>query len=248
MNQNLGEFLGRLGLTEYEAKTLSTLFALQEAETPEVARVSQVPKTRVYDVLDGLVEKGLVVKIFSRPKRYRCLKPTEVFQKLIQEKQTELEEWGSNAFEIAKDLESQRPIREEKGERVHKVKSRTDFYKILAQELDTAQTEIKGLTILDAHHHLLHDTLQHAAQRNVSIQFTGEHPESFVETAEKWGKNVQLKKANHGLHAYIIDGKKVVMVLSDFKQDKPEYHFTIWPENKGLVQALNQTFQTQWGK
>jgi len=45
-------FLERLGLTEYEAKTLSALFRLKEAEAPEVSRSAQVPKTRVYDVLD----------------------------------------------------------------------------------------------------------------------------------------------------------------------------------------------------
>lgn len=235
-----------MGLTEYEAKTLSTLFRLKEAESPVVASESQVPKTRVYDVLDGLVEKGLVVEIASRPKKYRALKANEVFDKLLEEKQGEIEKWSKDATAIAHEMESQTGNTDSNEEKVLKVKSRTDFYKILAQEMDTAQSSIIGLSRLDAHHHLLHDSLKRAAERNVSVKLAGEHPESFQEAMSKNGKNVQLRDAEHGLHAYVIDGKKVVMLLSDLRQDRPEYHFTIWPENKAMAQTLEATFQKHW--
>ncbi len=246
MNADLGDFLAKLGLTEYEARTLATLFALKEADSPEVARAAQVPKTRVYDVLDGLVEKGLAVKIFSRPKKYRAMRPNEVFQKLLSEKQNELSEWGKRAEKIGSEMETQIGTDSSSEEKVLKVKSRTDFYKILAQEIDTAQNEIHGLTNLDVHHHILHDSLQRAAERNVTVKFVGDHPESFIETAKKMGKNMHVQKANHGLHAYVIDGKKVVMMMSDITQERPEYHFTIWPENKPLAQTLQQTFDRHW--
>lgn len=245
MNQKLSAFLGTIGLTEYEAKTLSTLFRLKEAESPLVASESQVPKTRVYDVLDGLVEKGLVVEIASRPKKYRAMKANEVFDKLLAEKQGELEKWTDDAKVIAKEIESTHSENSNE-EKVLKVKSRTDFYKILAQEVDTAQTSIIGLSRLDAHHHVLHDSLARAAQRNVSVKLAGEHPQAFKEKMAANGKNIQLKDAQHGMHAYVIDGKKVVMLLSDLKQDKPEYHFTIWPDNKAMAETLENTFIQHW--
>ncbi len=248
MNLKLNDFLAKLGLTEYESKALSTLFSLREADSPELAKSAQVPKTRVYDVLDSLVEKGLVVKMATRPKKYRALKPTEAFQKLLSEKKNELSTWEELGSQLGKELESEKMGLVSMDEKILKVKSRTDFYKILAQEIDSAQKEVQGLTALDVHHHLLHESLQRAAQRNVSIQFAGQHPESFTESAQKWGKSVQLKEVTHGMHAYVLDGQKVVMLLSDLKKDQPEYHFAIWPENKAMAQTIQQAFETHWKK
>lgn len=250
MNTNVEVFLGKLGLTEYEAKTLATLFTLPDAESPDVARAAQVPKTRVYDVLDTLVEKGLAVQLHSRPKKYRALKPTDAFQKIIADKVTELERFSSEAQKIGQEMEARvehpADIQGMGDEKVLKVNSRTDFYKILAQEIDSAKTDIQGLTKLDAHHHLLHDALTHASQRNVHVQLAGTHPPAFKEYAQKWGKNVQLKDAAHGLHAYVIDGKKVVLLLSDLAQEKPEYHFAIWPNNPAMAGTLQNTFNAHW--
>lgn len=245
MHASLNTFLEKLGLTEYEVKTLSTLFALREADSPLVARAAQVPKTRVYDVLDGLVEKGLVVKMSTRPKKYRALAPSEALLKLVNERQSELEKWKTDAAQLGKELEKTQGLLSVE-EKVLKVKSRTDFYKILAQEVDSAQKDVRGLTALDVHHHILHESLERAAKRNVSIQLTGDHPASFIEASQKWGENVELKDSDHGLHAYVMDGKKVVLLLSDLKKDQSEYHFAIWPENKAMAKTLQQTFDQHW--
>ncbi len=234
-----------MGLTEYEAKTLSTLFRLHEAESPMVASESQVPKTRVYDVLDGLVAKGLVVEVASRPKKYRALKANEVFEKLLMQKKEDLSKMDAESRTLITELLAEEGVISN-DEKVLKVKSRTDFYKILAQEIDTAQTSIIGLSRLDVHHPILHESLKRATERNVSIKFTGEHPESFKEKMATNGKNIQLRDAQHGLHAYVMDGKKVVMLLSDLGQERPEYHFAIWPDNQAMAQTLETAFQKNW--
>lgn len=247
MRAALDAFLEKLGLTEYEVKTLSTLFTLHEADSPAVAKLAQVPKTRVYDVLDALVEKGLVLKMSTRPKKYRALAPSEALQKLVDDKQNELQTWREDAQRIGKEIEKDSITSQvNTEEKVLKVKSRTDFYKILAQEVDAAQSNVQGLTALDVHHHLLHDALSRAAQRNVSVKLTGTHPESFKEKCKTMGKNVELQDAQHGLHAYVMDGKKVVLLLSDLKKDQSEYHFAIWPENKALAQTFQKTFDENW--
>src|SRR3989338_3239226 len=74
MNEvEVNSLLEQLGLTEYEAKTLTALFRLRESEAPEVSRVAQVPKTRVYDVLDRLTKRKLVIEFYGRPKKYRVV-------------------------------------------------------------------------------------------------------------------------------------------------------------------------------
>ena len=82
--------LENLGLTEYEAKTLASLFRLKETEAPEISRSAQVPKTRVYDVLDRLVKRGLIIEIYGRPKKYRVIDAEDVFKGLLNSKKMKL--------------------------------------------------------------------------------------------------------------------------------------------------------------
>lgn len=91
MNETeINRLLEQLGLTEYEAKTLNTLFKLKEAEAPEVSSRAQVPKTRVYDVLDRLTKKNLIIEISGRPKKYKVVDPAKVFDELLGKKREEL--------------------------------------------------------------------------------------------------------------------------------------------------------------
>src|ERR1700728_3612667 len=60
------ERLVRLGLTKYEARAYAALVRRDGSTPAEVARVAGVPRPRVYDVMDSLVAKGLVV---LRPRR-----------------------------------------------------------------------------------------------------------------------------------------------------------------------------------
>ena len=85
-NSDTFELLEKLGLTEYEAKTLSTLFKLKEAQAPNISRTAQVPKTRVYDVLEKLIAKDLLIEIKGRPKLYRAIDPQKAIDLLINSK------------------------------------------------------------------------------------------------------------------------------------------------------------------
>src|SRR3989344_6793449 len=119
---DVNTFLEKLGLTEYEAKTLSALFHLHEAEAPEISRSAQVPKTRVYDVLDRLTKKALVIEIHGRPKRYMAIEPEKVFIALLEEKKKELQSLEREADSLKNSIMTKHA--NGKHERVMKVKDR----------------------------------------------------------------------------------------------------------------------------
>lgn len=52
----------KLGFNEYEAKSYVALVKLGPATAYQVSKASGIPRARIYDVLNTLVEKGIVLK------------------------------------------------------------------------------------------------------------------------------------------------------------------------------------------
>jgi len=234
------DILEKLGLTEYEAKTLSTLFKLKVAEAPSISRTAQVPKTRVYDVLEKLITKNLIIEIKGRPKLYRAVEAKKAIDLLIVGKKQQLVELEKEATEIKDNLLETAGDTEEYGEKVMKVKDKQDFERILGQELLKANKTIQGLTEITDDHDIIHDALKRAKEKKVSIKLLN----SF--DSKKLRDCCEVKQLNHGLNAFIIDGKKVVFAISDFKKQKPDYHFAIMNDHVPMANALLHYFDKNW--
>jgi len=238
-NSDTYSFLEKLGLTEYEAKTLSTLFALKEAEAPHISRTAQVPKTRVYDVLEKLMQRSLIIEIKGRPKLYRAVEPQKAIDTLLLAKKSQLNQLEKEALEVKENLFDS-DGKEESGEKVMKVKDRQDFEKILGQELLKAGKTIQGLTEIQDWHEAIHDALKRAKQNNVSIRLLNSFP------SKKLKEVADVRHFDHGLNAFIIDNKKVVLAISDFKKQKSDYHFTILNDHVPMANALIHYFDKHW--
>ena len=70
--------LGDLGFTENEAKAYLTLLKERPLTGYGVARASGVPRSKVYGVLEGMVEAGIILVSHGEPARYVPLPPEEL--------------------------------------------------------------------------------------------------------------------------------------------------------------------------
>jgi len=245
----IGKLLERLGLTEYEAKTLGALFRIREAEAPEVSRLAQVPKTRVYDVLDRLIKKGLVIEIYGRPKKYRVVNPSDAIEELIEKKKQEVRQLEEKTTSMKDFIAGWDKAQFEEGEKVMKVKDKQDFEKILSQEIENAKNNIMAFAEINKNQPVLKEAIKKAKLRNIEVKILGKISKELRHTAKDYmSTGAELKHCEHGLNAFIIDRKNVVLALSDFAKEKPEYHFTIWHDNQPLAKALNHYFQNCWEK
>jgi sugar-specific transcriptional regulator TrmB len=83
--------LVNLGLTGYEASAYLALTRRGRATGAEVARLAGLPRQRIYDVLDGLVARGLASVEPGRPAQYIALSPEEAVGALMAAHRAELE-------------------------------------------------------------------------------------------------------------------------------------------------------------
>src|SRR5918996_1935349 len=96
--------LVRLGLTSYEAKAYVALTRREATTAGQVARLADVPRQRIYDVLGTLVEKGLASARPGRVVKYRPVAPEQVVEKLVAEHRRTLEELERAGDELVHEL------------------------------------------------------------------------------------------------------------------------------------------------
>jgi sugar-specific transcriptional regulator TrmB len=83
--------LQALGFTEYEAKAYLALLEKAPLSAYAVARLSGVPRSKIYEVLQGMVERGEVLASYSNPTQYAPLSPHELIALRRREAETTLE-------------------------------------------------------------------------------------------------------------------------------------------------------------
>jgi sugar-specific transcriptional regulator TrmB len=85
------EILRKYGLTRYESRAYFSLLLLGETDAGTLSRKSGVPQTKVYWILDNLIDKRLVEITQRFPKRVVAL-PFEMYLAgYMQEKQKEIQ-------------------------------------------------------------------------------------------------------------------------------------------------------------
>ena len=80
------EFLGRIrkifDLNLYEAKVWTALLSRGVSTAGELSNISDVPRSRTYDVLESLEKRGYAITKIGKPVKYISVKPVEILEKI----------------------------------------------------------------------------------------------------------------------------------------------------------------------
>jgi len=83
MNGRLFDNLKQLGFNEYEARVYVEMVRQANPVTAyEIGKLSGVPRSKVYEVVDNLRRKQFVVQMENNPKKYLPVEPEEVFSSI----------------------------------------------------------------------------------------------------------------------------------------------------------------------
>jgi len=72
----------KFGLNVYESKVWLALISKGVASSSEISNISDVPRSRTYDVLESLEKKGFAIAKIGKPTKYIAVEPTTVLEKL----------------------------------------------------------------------------------------------------------------------------------------------------------------------
>jgi len=102
VDEALLSLLRDLGLSEYEARTLYALFRLGEGDAKTISEHAEVPRTKVYEILENFVQRGYVTELDTRPRRYAVSDPLRVLRLMVREKKESVERLEKRIAKVGK--------------------------------------------------------------------------------------------------------------------------------------------------
>ncbi len=170
-----------IGLNMYERKIYAALLGRGVSTAGELSEMTNVPRSRAYDVLESLAEKGFVVIKSSKPMEYVSIPPREAIENIkkqhrrnLQEKLNRLESFKeSDAVEELENLYDQGVELVEPSEMSGSLKGSHQISQHLGTMFQEAQESIKivtteeGLRELEENHL---DLLREARDNGVNVK------------------------------------------------------------------------------
>lgn len=74
--------LTRFGLTESEVKVYISLLERRTSTATEVVKMTGVPRSKIYEILNRLIQKGMCVEVLDSVKKYSATSPKTAFEGL----------------------------------------------------------------------------------------------------------------------------------------------------------------------
>jgi len=161
------EQLEQFGLSAYAARTFVALVSLGTGTAKDVSGVSDVPRTRVYDAIDELHDRGLVDVKQSSPKEFWAISGETTGRKFEQETDHRL----SILTAALDELEPVQRTEEQRG--VWTVDGQAAITDRVIEFLNDAEEEIVYMTVEDLLTDDIVDALRAAAERDVAISLGG---------------------------------------------------------------------------
>ncbi|WP_433191344.1 TrmB family transcriptional regulator [Actinoallomurus sp. CA-150999] len=246
-----------LGLTGYEARAYLALLARDRYTAAQLARESGVPRQRIYDVLAGLTERGLVRVLPGGTTRYTAVEPASAVERLMAARRAEIDRLEQATVRLVESLapvwsrgrQESDPLdyvevlrgREVLGERIGEIQAdaRQEILAVaklpyLLDDNTAGATTIRRLTRSGGRVRCVYEraALDDPALLADIRRYTAAGEEARV-------------AANLPMRMWIVDGVRVVMSLRDPVAGSGSTT-NIVIEHASLAQCLTYAFETIW--
>ena len=241
-----------IGLTLYESEAYVALTSLISATAAEIAEKSGIPRSKIYDVLKGLVEKNFIEVEDGRPQIYHVKSPVEVLNREKERIDGEIDDAIYRLTNIYENGMSQvqAPIW-----RIYGVE------KIISQELEIikrAKTSVNMRIgfLFEGEGEALIKAFKNRPSLNVNILAS---PTCYVNDEEVniirlfKDANINIQKADIPfVKVMISDSKEMMHTYTKFSEDKrnviPQTAIGIWNKYEDVAKNYDERFMNQLKK
>jgi sugar-specific transcriptional regulator TrmB len=254
------EFLSKLkhfGLNSYQAKLWTALLSRGIATAGELSDISNVPRSRAYDVLESLEKKGFIVMKIGKPIKYIAVPPHEVVNR-VKKKITVDAEKATNQVEGLKKSEVMSELHLLYNQGVDKVdptelttsiKGRNNLYDHLAGQMREAKKEVvisttdQGLVRkADALKHVMKEV----QKRGVKVRIAAPLNDESAKAAKELSGLAEVRDSTLDSRFMIVDGERMTFMLVSDKEVNSNYDSGVNVNAPFFVAAFQKMFDNAW--
>jgi len=256
------EFLSRLrkifDLNLYEVKVWTALLSRGVSTAGELSNISDVPRSRTYDILETLEKKGFIVMRLGKPIKFVALKPEEVVERVkknlaksAEEKTKRLEKLkGEEILGELSLLFTQGVKFIEPADLSGNVKGRQNVYNHLDMMIREAEKTITIVTTaagLNRKMEALLPSLEKAKRRGVRIRIASQINDSNKNVAKELSKVAEVRAMQKMRARFaIVDSQQLLFMVLDDETVHPNYDVAVWLSTDFFALAMEQLFEAAW--
>ena len=254
------DFLNKLkdfGLNSYESKLWIALLSRGVSTAGELSDISNVPRSRAYDVLESLEKKGFIVVKVGKPIKYLAVPPGEVVERVKKKVVEEAEQKNkvlsqlkeSDVLEELNTLHTEGVKLVDPTDRSGAFRGREKVYDHLVSMVKNAKKSVTIMTSsegLDRKHDLLHNHLKKATKAGVEVKIAV--PQGATkETISEISKVAQVQEhKNNTARFCVVDGKELLLFLTNDEKVHKSYDCAVWLDAPYFVDYFNSMFNNEW--
>ena len=242
------DFLSKLkdfGLNSYESKLWLALLSRGISTAGELSDISNVPRSRAYDVLESLEKKGFIVVKVGKPIKYLAVHPQEVVERVKKRIAQEATVRGdiltklktSPVLEELNSLHTEGIKLVDPTDMSASFRGREKLYEQLNFLLKNAQKSVYISTTklgLQRKHDALLTQIKKATARGVKVTVAvpaGADKVAINGLSKVATVTVVKKPARY----CVVDNKSVLMFMTDDEKTHPSYDSGVWVEAPAFV-------------
>ena len=256
------EFLSRIrkifDLNLYEARVWTALLSRGTSTAGELSNISDVPRSRTYDILESLEKKGFIVMKVGKPIKFVALKPEEVVERVkknlvveAQEKSKRLEKLhGDEVLDELNTLFSNGVKFVEPSDLSGSLRGRQNMYNHLDMLIRGAEKTVTIVTTAEGLNRKLEalmGSIEKARKRGVAVRIAAPITAENIKIARDISRVAEVRSSNSlSARFAVIDSEELMFMLLDDKSVHPNYDVAVWLSTAFLAKALEQMFEIAW--
>ena len=256
------EFLSRLrkifDLNLYEVRVWTALLSRGVSTAGELSSISDVPRSRTYDILESLEKKGFIVMKLGKPIKFVALKPEEVIERVkrnlakdAQERSKRLETLkGDEVLKELTTLFTTGVKYVEPSDLSGSLRGRQNIYNHMDMMIRDAEKSVTIVTTAEGLNRKLEalmPSLEAARRRKVAIKIAAPITQENLKVAKELSKVAEVRNLE-GLKARfaIVDSTQVMFMLLDDEKIHPNYDIGVWINTEFFAKTLENMFDAAW--
>jgi sugar-specific transcriptional regulator TrmB len=253
-----------IGLNMYERKIYSALLGRGISTAGELSEMTNVPRSRAYDVLESLAEKGFVVIKSSQPMEYVSIPPQQAIENMKSRHEDELDE-KLNKLDSMKESEAVTELENlydqgvelvDPAEMSGSLKGSRQVHQHMGTMFKDAESSIKILTseeglndLNDKHSDLLKDARENGINVKVLSPVTDSNREAYDNIASfaevRHLDENEMPAVPEGRFTIVDNDAATISLTNDDVHSTQDTH--LWSKSDHMAEALLEPmFDNLW--